>query len=484
MRPDTRRLRQEGGAQSLPQLDPNGKAELMNPYIMLTTTRSATDKGCHDVGTRAVSGPVTFRGCLRCIFMSSVYLISPAGHPNYGDELIAAGWLRHLSQTHPEHDVWLDCPNPGLASVLFSALHPRLRVTNTLWRASWEAGSDDPAVVTNRVLDVVRNFGTPAYDLGLERLYEVESFHLLGGGYINRLWPKNAGLVAGAAAVGSLTGARLYATGLSVVPLLQAPTAMQDSGSSVIELLRGFDHVSVRDEPSAALLGLELGLDDAFLAAEYELRKGLERGGADMVVCLQSDLQSEEQRRQVAAGARELISDALAQGKTVQYIEAIPGVDRAGFDALRDLIRVEDFIPFASIWREGLPLRADQTWLTTRFHLHFMAAAAGATGKAINIRDGYYNIKHRSLIELGTGWSHVDAARTTSDTAPAPDANALSFSSMLNARSTQKSCEAFNLYPCQNDAVAHTQGPPPVSRQKPSARPPRGLLTALSHMFR
>ena len=30
-----------------------------------------------------------------------VYLIGTSGHPNYGDELIAAGWLRFLARTAP-----------------------------------------------------------------------------------------------------------------------------------------------------------------------------------------------------------------------------------------------------------------------------------------------------------------------------------------------------------------------------------------------
>ncbi|WP_410631146.1 hypothetical protein [Amycolatopsis sp. cmx-4-83] len=41
------------------------------------------------------------------------YLVGPSGHPNFGDELIAATWLRYLAGTEPDADVWLDTHSPG-----------------------------------------------------------------------------------------------------------------------------------------------------------------------------------------------------------------------------------------------------------------------------------------------------------------------------------------------------------------------------------
>lgn len=401
--------------------------------------------------------------------MSAIYLISPAGNPNYGDELIAAGWLRFLAETRPETDVWLDCPNPGLATELFYGMHPRLHTTNTLWRACWEASSTDPGTVMDRVAHLVKNFGSPAYDLGFDRLRKMESIHVVGGGYLNAFWPTNAGLIAGAAAVRSVTGAKLYATGLSVIPLL---TGMASDGNGVIDLLRGFDHVSVRDQPSASVLNLPLGLDDAFLAAGPECARGLARGGADLVVCLQNDLQSEAENERVFQHARALVQAAVAEGKTVQYIEAIPGVDRPGFDALQDLISPDSFVPFVSVWRDGLPLKPNQTWLTTRFHLHFMAAAAGGTGTAISVKEGYYDVKHRSLLDLGTGWSLSGLSASGGlDTRPARGPGA-SFAARLDARIDRKRQEASTLYP--------SGSPAETAQGNTAARLFRGIRAAIN----
>lgn len=72
------------------------------------------------------------------------YLVGPAGHPNYGDEIITAGWLKYLAETAPDATVWVDAHSPGPAQVLLGDLHPRVRFTDTLWRLCWAAPSDDP----------------------------------------------------------------------------------------------------------------------------------------------------------------------------------------------------------------------------------------------------------------------------------------------------------------------------------------------------
>ncbi|NEA29975.1 polysaccharide pyruvyl transferase family protein [Actinomadura bangladeshensis] len=59
------------------------------------------------------------------------YLVGTTGFPNYGDELIAAMWLRHLAETAPDVEVWLDCPSPGPAQVLLGDIHLKSRFTDT-----------------------------------------------------------------------------------------------------------------------------------------------------------------------------------------------------------------------------------------------------------------------------------------------------------------------------------------------------------------
>src|SRR5919107_3221370 len=97
------------------------------------------------------------------------YLVGPTGYPNYGDELIAAAWLRHLAQVAPDADVWLDCHSPGSAQVLFDGLHPRVRFVDTLWRLCWHAPSEGPCEVAAWVQRAVHDPSlAPRWTAGIE----------------------------------------------------------------------------------------------------------------------------------------------------------------------------------------------------------------------------------------------------------------------------------------------------------------------------
>src|SRR5688572_21451474 len=93
-----------------------------------------------------------------------IYLIGPSGNPNFGDEFIAASWLKYLAVERPDADVWLDCPQPGLAQVLFEGLHPRLRVTNTLWRLVHETADLSLDDAADLIRARVTGLGSPSYD--------------------------------------------------------------------------------------------------------------------------------------------------------------------------------------------------------------------------------------------------------------------------------------------------------------------------------
>lgn len=128
-----------------------------------------------------------------------------------------------------------------------------------------------------------------------------------------------------------------------------------------------------------------------------------------------------------------------AAGRSIHYVEAAPGADRVAFDRLADIIPTENFLSFAEIWQQGLPLSGRQTWITTRFHFHLLAAAAGADGVALPVRPGYYDVKHQSLIDLGSRWS-LGGGHSVS-----PD-GAGSLSQRLEELSALKESEARELY--------------------------------------
>ena len=99
------------------------------------------------------------------------------------------------------------------------------------------------------------------------------------------------------------------------------------------------------------------------------------------------------------AAVRAMIESGRFEGRTLRYLESIPGRDRdrLAYDLLADLIPEENFMSFVQLWHEGFPGLPLQTWITTRYHFHQLAAAVGAEGIAIEIDDSYYRTKHQSL---------------------------------------------------------------------------------------
>jgi hypothetical protein len=185
----------------------------------------------------------------------------------------------------------------------------------------------------------------------------------------------------------------------------------------VREALMAFDHATVRDRPSAELAGVEHTCDDAFLdirsVAGVRNVEHVAEGIGDVWVCLQSDLVEPALFEATVTAVREALTGPELAGKTVRYLEAIPGRDRTAYERLSDLIPEEYFVPFLRLWQEGFPARAGQTWITSRFHFHLLAAASGARGTVIEIDEDFYRTKHGSLVEAGTGWAVTPAGATT-----------------------------------------------------------------------
>ena len=341
-----------------------------------------------------------------------LYLVATSGHPNYGDELVAAVWLRFLARVRPEAEVWLDCPNPGLASFLFRDLHPRLRTTDVLWRTVWETTDLDTEAATAHVDRVMTDLGTPRFDLALLEARRATVVHVLGGGYVNAKWPTHVRLLQAALRLRDLSGARLFATGHGLTPAsggrdgaglprgvrpCQRPGRRQRRARRCRPGLRRRRAGAARASPATGTAyAVEVAQDDVW-------------------VCLQNDMASPAAFDAAVEAVRAaLVSPGIA-GRPVHYLEALPGVDRFAFDRLSDLIPEENFVPFVALWQGEFPARAGQTWLTSRYHLHLMAAASGAEGTALEI-DADFRAQHRSLVEAGTGWSVTPAGSTTSRT--------------------------------------------------------------------
>lgn len=329
---------------------------------------------------------------------SRIYLVSSAGYPNYGDELITASWLQYLATNAPEAEVVLDSPSPGNCELLFGGLHPRLRCVDTVFRLLWGASSDDPADTVGHVVEGIRNPGfQPRQALGVELMRASEVYHVLGGGYVNATWPRHLAVLAAGGVLTSEFGARSAATGLGLLPAA-------DSKLSLDEVTDGFAVIDVRDAGSADLFSrghVTVTGDDCLLdpgPARYD-----ERETRSVMLDFQADHLPEGGVDALVTSAVETLRGWHVPGSKVGYVESMPGVDRRVFDGVAEAMPDIRFYPFTEIWSAGLPARRGQRWLTTRLHAHVMAAAVGAWGVAYPVSD-YYRAKHEAVVEQGSRW--------------------------------------------------------------------------------
>ncbi len=358
-----------------------------------------------------------------------IYLIAPTGYPNYGDELIARTWLRRLARIRPQAKVILDCHSPGSASALMGDAHPDLRVVDTLWQLSNHAAETEPDAPWSWVGRAVLDAGlAPRLTAGIDLLHSATTIHLLGGGYVNSVWPHHISLLVAAAAVSGRSGAKVVATGQGLVPTVEEP-----AWTALVTALGAFDIVDVRDTASAQALEGAVGVrqsgDDAWLAlhrpqpAVYrdEVPAETPGQGGGVVLCLQSDL-TEKFTGPSGSGVEALaafVHDTLdaweVPGSAVTVVEGIPGHDYEVPFRLGSRLDGARVLNFHDVWFGGLPAGQGSTWISTRFHPHLIAAAAGDPGVAIVPMPVYYSTKHRSLVEAGSAWSVVDSGDTIPD---------------------------------------------------------------------
>lgn len=379
-----------------------------------------------------------------------IYLVAPGGNPNYGDEFILRAWLRHLARVRPDADVIVDCHTPGQASVLLRRWHPRVSFVDTVWRVCFDTTGLPPADAVAAAEESVRNPGRiPRIASGIDLLTRAGTVHLVGGGYINAVWAHHLALLATVAAAVEHSGGRAIATGQGLLPV------GDDNRLEVLRTLAArFTMFDVRDSPSRSVIAGAGGAhtftgDDAWLgignAGVYDTESPAAQ--RPYVFCLQSDLMEDFADGQGTTGLAQAITALIERwalrGEDVAVVEGIPGPDRIIFDQIAHLLPGVIFVPFTELWLRGLPARAGQVWVSTRFHPHLLAAATGASGIALSGRTDYYPIKHQSLIESGSRWQLSDS----SDLAPTPpDAGGFT-DAEVHALRQRKSELAADIYP-------------------------------------
>lgn len=341
----------------------------------------------------------------------AIYLIGESGHPNYGDELIAKEWLAYLASVCPETPVYLDCTRPGPAAAILRNAHPNLRTVDTISRLTfempdnWESETEF-ACEAERIGSFVRyaisDEGAAArYASGIHVLKnEILYAHFIGGGCMNSMWQENLARLAAGSALAKLR-IPVIATGLGLTPL--------EGGSLdfVLSCLTNFKAVIVRDESSlsalSSLKNVELGPDDCFVNGLDEATFDTAEF-PDYMVCVQTDL-VKDVKALLEHAVRQLDCWKVPIGERIGVVECNPYIDYPIFDALEEHGWKPILFPAVQLLEQGLPVKENQTWLSTRYHPHLVAASKGCRGSFIPLGNSFYKDKHQAVKRMGSNWT-------------------------------------------------------------------------------
>ena len=341
-----------------------------------------------------------------------IYIVSIAGYPNFGDDLILKNWISFIRSVSNNCEIIIDVPE--VSNVITYYNNMNIKTTSTVWNIIW---STEFSGDFNHYYELIKStLNNRFHHLrnAILNLLDADVFHIVGGGFINKIWPQNLGMVYIGYYLKQRFNTVCYITGNSFYPF-------PPLHSNLDIFLSSYDYAESRDEQSHKRYKINYGFDDCYLDsyrcfANYQ--DNLKHLYADVFICLQSDLITNEFYATAIESLRNLILSLMTLNKSIAYIEAIPGIDHKAYLELSDLIPQKNLILANDVLRQSFPIREDQIWFSSRYHHHLLASMRGCRGCALVINNDYYFNKHDSLLKNGTGWSLWDVR--TEDKIPNP----------------------------------------------------------------
>jgi len=329
------------------------------------------------------------------------YLVSAAGMPNYGDDMLTRGWVNSIQRTWPNARIYLDAVDPVVAQTLF----PEVTCVNYFWTLAQALGTE--GVISEKFADPIM---LPVRErLMLNLLPEMHSFHLTGGGYINDFSGANSRLIELIAFFADKFNIPCYATGLGLYPLSNEHAARF---SSAIEKFKIFD---VRDSSSFEVLGalslnnLSFIGDDYFSFPFSENVRLVENPTPSLRLCLSNEsadiVNAQDKLLSYIDKIINQFNAAHPEGDVIFY-EFRPGIDGEIYKTIKALHEKATFIPFDILWTQGLSFSPNDYFISTRFHFQLIVASMGLKGMSFYWNE-YYRNKFSSLNGV-TNWKSVN----------------------------------------------------------------------------
>lgn len=318
----------------------------------------------------------------------TVFLAGGAGIPNYGDELIVDSWLAWYSDRGTRH-ITVSGSSVAVFDALFGS-RERVGFSQAVRVARFGGGRSfyQSIQAGYRYLTNRSNDGS-----ALSReILDSEIFHLHGGGYLNDQWPTHAFFLGLAQAARERGASRVVGTGLGWGPIEDPDTAQREILAGALD---AFDFMEVRDQWSydfvSAVAGSATvvnGVDDAFL---QPITISQRPGSA-----LHLSLHSHEDALHLLSR----LPAAVGRKFDRIYFWLCVSVDAAAYQQAASKWPNIILLPTDRLLSR-IPVHESNYMITSRFHPHLVAARLGMPGAFLAGSD-YYNVKHGSLLELGS----------------------------------------------------------------------------------
>ncbi len=333
------------------------------------------------------------------------YLLGGAGYHNFGDELMVRGWLDRLSASGIQPDnIVVDGYSREKLSAAFGPAYDAVKYTDLV------NGLAELGKIPKFCAPIMR--GATFYESGVFEHYPklqedaalltgASVIHIHGGGYLNKHFPRKGFLLGLAIATARLTGAKLVATGLGLTPLDLPKPELRDQVNDWFSTIK---LIETRDEESAALLreiapdaSIVSGLDDTFVGEMSYEQDGKHR----LHLSWNSPRMVEEEFRRV-------LEYTLANHQ--RYDEVVfwncAGNDNGTWRVLSEQVPGIRRLTFTDLLSKPFPVAPRDHMLTARFHPHLIGARGGAVGGYYS-HGSYYDVKHGSVCELGSGFFRI-----------------------------------------------------------------------------
>lgn len=344
--------------------------------------------------------------------MRNIYLIGASGCPNYGDDLIASTWARFIQGRRPTAKILVEGVDTEASSSFLCLQNQQAFPVKNIWHTNSETSEEKTAegCLAEGLGFTDKSFFTEEkYAVAREIFQSSDIIHLHGGGYINSMWPGSSYVVGAVVSLKRKYGMKIFATGLGIQPLDTA------YAPKLAEVFSEFDLVEFRDKQSYETImetglcrGAIFGLDDMFLV------KPRAKDIPDRVlhICIQKDISEDEIRASFLDRVKTFIRKHGKLFSEIRYYIFSPGSDEQAFEELAQepdaKIRKVSYVELAS---EGISAGPNDFGLASRFHAHLLLAQRGVRGIFCSQKQDYYNVKHNSLLSLGSPWISFDPDR-------------------------------------------------------------------------